>query len=276
MDTEKTDSINAQEPGREIEEYRTKYTPEDKLQVEVVKIREEVRLMKKPYLQPTFWIGVVALTVSVASNIVQWMASSNEAKVYESKVIIAKADLIKAETAKKEAESALQDAETATRNIIASRDQAKNEFNSLQTELAAIKTGINNAQQTSTSEEVKTSLGKVEKKVASLERSTEKAVITLNKAAPVSNLQTAITSEREGFQHLINGSYGEAAAAFQAAEDAYPTFHNAHELAKILKDNQSKMSNPATKKEVFQTIVNKFSYGAPPDLWKRVVQIAGE
>jgi hypothetical protein len=36
------------------------------------------------------------------------------------------------------------------------------------------------------------------------------------------------------------------------------------------------MKDPAKKKEVFQTIVKRYYYGAPPDLWQKVVSIASQ
>lgn len=250
---------------------------EDKVQWEVEKLTAEVKLLKKPYLQPTFWIGIFALTVSVAGNVGQFLT-------YESRAIIARADVAQAKLDRIDTES--------------KRDEAKSELGALQTELGRIKEEIGTAKQASTSEEVKEALSKVEEKVTNLEQSTQKTAETLNNPqtvqtiktpqvaipektassspAPSNRLKTAQAKEREGFQYVISGNYGAAAAAFQAAENAYPSYHNVYELARVLRANQSQMSDPEKKKEVFQTIVNKFSYGAPADLWAQVKTIANQ
>ncbi len=254
-----------------------KYGPEDKLQYEVEKITEEVRLMKKPYLQPTFWIGIIALTVSLAGNIGQSLT-------YESRAIIARADVAQAKLDRIDMES--------------KRDEAKSELNALQTELGQIKEGIGDAKLASNSEEVKAALSKVEQKVTNLEESTQKTADTLinhgaqnyqapktpqqavpsdaGNGAPSNRLQAAQAKEREGFQNLVSGNYGAAAAAFQAAENAYPSYHNVYELARFIRSSQSQMNDPEEKRQVFKTIVGRFSYGAPPDLWKQVVAISNE
>ncbi|HEV7644276.1 MAG TPA: hypothetical protein VGO50_10070 [Pyrinomonadaceae bacterium] len=252
------------------------YGPEDKLQIEVEKIKEEVKLMKKPYLQLTFWVGVVALTLSLGSNLAQWFILTDDEQTYKSKLIIAKAELTKAEDAKKEAEAAQKQAETATKDIIARGDQANTEYNKLQTDLAEIRKQVSTVKDSSNSETVRSSLGKVEQTVTNLETSTKNAKEAFNAAIQVTPLQIAITKEKEGFQDLINGDYLAASVAFQASENAYPSYHNVYELAKLLRENQSYMNDPIKKRQVFQTIINKYSYGAPPDQWKRVVQIASE
>lgn len=86
----------------------------------------------------------------------------------------------------------------------------------------------------------------------------------------------AKAKEREGFQHLIAGDYDNAIAAFQAAENAYNTYHNVYDIARILRQNKSQMSDPVKKKEIFKKIVKDYSYGAPPDLWQQVKIIANQ
>lgn len=95
---------------------------------------------------------------------------------------------------------------------------------------------------------------------------------------PVSSdkLKIAQAKEREGFQALISGNYDVAIAAFQESENIYPSYHNVYELARILRKNKAQMNDPVKKKEVFQTISNQYSYGAPPDSWAQVKSIANQ
>lgn len=92
--------------------------------------------------------------------------------------------------------------------------------------------------------------------------STGIAIITNEK----SKLQDAAEREREGFQALVEGKYEQAAAAFEASEQAYPTYHVVYELARLLRSHKADWNNPSAMKPVLQQIVSKYSYGAPPDL----------
>jgi hypothetical protein len=247
------------------------YTSEDKLQREVEKLTEEVRVLKKPYLQPTFWIGVIALGVSVAGNIGQFLTYESRATIAEAKVAQAKLDRIEMEN---------------------KRDEARIEFAELQSQLASVQETIGRAKQESNSTQVKEKLIEADRKLTNLQTTTQATQQSLDTSesaatqqfrnlrqntqnlATVGKLQLAKDKEREGFQSLIDGDYDNASAAFQAAESSYNGYHNVYELARILRENKSQMSDPAKKKEIFQRIVRDHSYGAPPDLWERVKTIA--
>ena len=45
------------------------YGSEEKLNYEVEKLIAEVRVLKKPWLLPTFWLALVGLSASVSYNI---------------------------------------------------------------------------------------------------------------------------------------------------------------------------------------------------------------
>jgi len=79
-------------------------------------------------------------------------------------------------------------------------------------------------------------------------------------------LQIASQNEREGFENLIAGKYDDALKSFQAAEDAYNSYHQVFELAKLLKSRRKDIYDENKRKEIFQLIVDKYSYGAPSDL----------
>ena len=99
---------------------------------------------------------------------------------------------------------------------------------------------------------------------------------TPNRPVQSNDKKIALEKEREGFQALIAGNYDGAIAAFQASENAYNSFHNVYDLARLLRKNKAQMDDPAKRKEVFQTIVKKHFYGAPPDLWQQVVSISNQ
>jgi hypothetical protein len=237
------------------------YKPEDKLEYEVEKIIAEIKVLKKPYLQLSFWVGLVALGLSIAGNV-------GQALTYESRAVIAKADVAQAKLDMIEMNN--------------KRDLAKVEFEKLQLGLNEIKNSVSEAQQSAGSPQAQQTLKDVENKISNLEQTTQATADNLDKSeSPAttkfrSKLSTAKEKEREGFQNLIDGDYDGAIKSFQEAEDSFNTYHNVYDIAKLLREKRSRIDDPAVKKEVFNTIVNKHAYGAPPDLFKEVKVIASQ
>ena len=81
-----------------------------------------------------------------------------------------------------------------------------------------------------------------------------------------SKLQIASQKEREGFENLVAGKYDDAIKSFQASEDAYNSYHQVFELSKLLRSRRQDVNDENKRREIFQLIVDKYSYGAPPDL----------
>jgi hypothetical protein len=81
-----------------------------------------------------------------------------------------------------------------------------------------------------------------------------------------SKLQIASQKEREGFENLLAGKYDDAIESFQASEDAYNSYHQVFELSKLLRSRRQELNDENKRREIFQLIVDKYSYGAPPDL----------
>lgn len=100
------------------------------------------------------------------------------------------------------------------------------------------------------------------------------AITIINKEK--NNLQIASDKEREGFQELINGNYGQAVVAFQAAESAYPSYHQVYELSRLLKARKEDLSDSSKRKAVLQQIVANYAYGAPSDLLEQLQRMANE
>lgn len=92
--------------------------------------------------------------------------------------------------------------------------------------------------------------------------------------AEKNSLQLAADKEREGFQNLISEKYDNALSAFQASESAYPTYHQVYELSRLIKSRRQDLNDPSKRKEIFQLIVDNYSYGAPPDLLSQIRDIA--
>ena len=87
-------------------------------------------------------------------------------------------------------------------------------------------------------------------------------------------MQIASQKEREGFENLMAGKYDDAIKAFQAAEDAYHSYHQVYELARLLRAKAPDLNDDNKRKEVFQLIIDKYSYGAPPDLLNQLKVMA--
>lgn len=85
--------------------------------------------------------------------------------------------------------------------------------------------------------------------------------------------QLAAFRWREGFQSLIDGDYGRAVGAFEAADKAVPQYLSAYDIARLLR--QSNLDDPDRRREVFRTIATKYSYKAPADLLPRIRALAG-
>jgi hypothetical protein len=225
------------------------------------KIIAEIKVLKKPYLQLSFWVGLVALGLSIAGNV-------GQALTYESRAVIAKADVAQAKLDMIEMNN--------------KRDLAKAEFEKLQLGLNEIKNSVSEAQQSAASPQAQQTLKDVENKISNLEQTTQATADNLDKTESqattkfLGKLSTAKEKEREGFQSLIDGDYDGAIKSFQEAEDSFNTYHNVYDIAKLLRENRSRIDDPAVKKEVFKTIVNRHAYGAPPDLFKEVKAIASQ
>jgi len=89
-------------------------------------------------------------------------------------------------------------------------------------------------------------------------------------------LHIASLKEREGFEDLLAGKYDEAIQAFQAAENAYNSYHQVYELARLLRSRRQELNDVNTKGKVLQLVVEKYSYGAPPDLIEKLKAMAGQ
>ena len=72
--------------------------------------------------------------------------------------------------------------------------------------------------------------------------------------------------ERQGFEQLLERNFSGARRAFEAAERAYPSFHQVHEIARLLAREQSRLHSPEVQKRVLTQIVSGYGWKAPADL----------
>lgn len=82
----------------------------------------------------------------------------------------------------------------------------------------------------------------------------------------IQNVQLAVQKERQGFEALLAGKDDEAVADFRASDEAYPTYHQVFELARLLTSRKKELSDPVGRRAVFKTILDHYSYGMPDDI----------
>ncbi len=92
------------------------------------------------------------------------------------------------------------------------------------------------------------------------------------RAAALSSYEIAISEERKGFQNLIDGQYEDAIRAFEAAEKAYPRFHQVYEIGRLLKKNRARLDDPEVRREIFRQIISDMSWKAPSGQLERMKQ----
>lgn len=89
------------------------------------------------------------------------------------------------------------------------------------------------------------------------------------------SVTSAAAMEREAFGHLVAGDIDSAIASFRAADAAYPTYHNVHDIAELLQGSRERYNDPAGRREILRTIVTQHSWGAPPDLLRQLREQVG-
>ena len=77
---------------------------------------------------------------------------------------------------------------------------------------------------------------------------------------------SAAALEREGFQALVAGHVEAAIAAFEAAEEAYPSYHAVYDIARLLRANRARWDDSTARREVLSTIVTRYAWKPPEEL----------
>lgn len=85
-------------------------------------------------------------------------------------------------------------------------------------------------------------------------------------AAGGNDFSLASEREREGFKALLDGDVERSIAAFEAAERAFPTFHQVYEIGRLLRRHRSEFDNTRVRRDVLREIVERLSWKAPTDL----------
>lgn len=89
------------------------------------------------------------------------------------------------------------------------------------------------------------------------------AIQSINKEK--SNFISAEEFEKAGFEALINGDIDLAIQSFEAAEKVYPSYHQAYEIARLLRRNKDRLNEPETRRSVYLQIANELGWKAPTE-----------
>src|SRR6185295_9204119 len=86
------------------------FTSDDKLQWEVQKLQAETRNISRPFVrQPTFWIGLGTLTLSIGTNVIQFSNAERNRQLAEIKTSSLQLEARRLEAQKTELENTLRD-----------------------------------------------------------------------------------------------------------------------------------------------------------------------
>jgi hypothetical protein len=82
------------------------------------------------------------------------------------------------------------------------------------------------------------------------------------------NPRTAKDWEILGFKHLMSRDVASSIQAFSEAEKIWPDYHNVSEIRQLLSKNKEALGTKESTmwKELYQTLLNNFSWGMPSEI----------
>jgi hypothetical protein len=250
------------------------FTEKDKLQAEVRKLRAEIKLLARPYLQqPTSWIALGTLALSLVANYMQHSESQSDSKLAQASAKEANAQRTTYQydvdrLADKELQ--LQAAVKAKQIVL---DEQGVQFADYTQKLHDLQEQISRVGAT------KESLAKI---VDDLKRSTQQFERSSTETAqslstPISkthDIGSARKLEEKGFALLIAGDFEGAQTAFAGSENANNGYHQSYEIARLLRQNRMRLVDPEVRKSVLQTISTRYSLYASDEQLKLLKALA--
>ena len=107
-------------------------------------------------------------------------------------------------------------------------------------------------------------------------RQQELASIRSDATIKKADFSAASQLERQGFELLLSRDFLGAQQSFEAAERAYPEFHQVYEIAQLLRREQSRLSEPEVQKRVLTRIISDYGWKAPADLLSAIKRSLGD
>jgi hypothetical protein len=240
----------------------------------VSKLQAECRNLSRPFLgQPTFWIGLGTLALSLGTNIYQYSGAERQRQLA----------LIQTETLKLDAKKLGAQKAQLESDVSGSRVQ----LNSIRQEIAGQLDKLASLQKTISAggtdrQTLQRGVSQLEQKAAALDNIAETAARDLARSAappnaPDRDFDKAAKLELEAFRALIRGDFGAAQRDFQASEDAANGFRYSYEWSRLLRLRQSELATEQGRKAVLALALSKgYATYAPPDVQQRLRQLAGE
>jgi hypothetical protein len=246
------------------------FTQEDKLRYEIEKLELEIKEKRRSYFnQPAFWIPILTIAISLSGNVFQWSNSKNEKTLVDIQIAQAKLDKQKADDQLKALQQQIDAAQAAYESTNQKIAEAEKRLQEATEKLGA-----------SQSPQVAAAAAEAGRALADARQINQRGLeglraVEINSSPRAGrNAPLATAKEREGFEKLIAGDYDGAAQAFRDAEDAYTSFHSAYELSRLIRSRRADLNDPVKRNGVFQTIVNKYSAGAPADLINKLKEMS--
>ena len=241
------------------------FSSEDKLQWEVQKLQAETRNLSRPFLsQPTFWVGLGTLALSIGTNVVQFSKAELAKKQAEIDTANLKLDMRQLTIQKTEMEGTLSEQRAQLAQVSEELKRQQEALGQLKTEAAAA----------GASREVLQS-------VTELQRSTDDLGTIVAKSSrrldSVERPSTARDAEKAGqlearaYEALLARDFAGAQKLFQESEEAANGFRFSYEWARLLKTRRAELDTPAGQRTVLQAALAKgFARFAPAEIRSRL------
>lgn len=246
------------------------FTPEDKLRFEIEKLQLDIQEKKRSFFnQPSFWIPLLTIAISLSGNIFQWSNSKNEKTLVDIQIAQAKLDKQKADDQLKALQQQIDAAQAAYESTNQKIAEAEKRLQEATEKLGA-----------SQSPQVAAAAAEAGRALADARQINQRGLeglqaVDINSSPRAGrNASLAAAKEKEGFQKLIDGDYDRAASAFQESENAYHGYHQVFELAELIRSRKNDLADPTRRKEVFRLIVKEYSYGAPAALLRQIEELS--
>jgi cell division septum initiation protein DivIVA len=242
-------------------------TQEDKLRYEIEKLELEIKEKRRSFFnQPTFWIPMITVAISLSGNVFQWSNAKNEKTLVEIQIAQAKLDKDRTQIQLDALKQQLQDAQSIYESTNQKIAEAESRLKEATEKLSQFQ-----------SPQLKAAAAEAGRVLADARQINQRAMEGLRATESIGSGKDAALAkakEREGFEKLITGDYDGAAQAFQAADNANHNFNSVSELARLVKSRRADLDDPAKRKEVFRTIVTRYSLGAPADLLNKLEEMS--
>ena len=94
----------------------------------------------------------------------------------------------------------------------------------------------------------------------------------ITKLTNPSKYNQAVQLEKDGFTALKNNQFEVALVKFTQAEKILPSYNMVYEIGKTLRKNKANFNNKEYQKKIIDTILKKYSWGAPKILVNEIKQ----